>query len=297
MSVVTYSYPTPASMTGGDNGPINVIVVHSVECPLGNDSNGQPYEVSLIGPNYFANPNPPIKSIHYLTGASDICAGVSENILAWHARGASKGSIGIEQTGYAAFSRSQWMSGLGRATVNNTAKLIADICKRRGIPVRLLEGQALRNAYSDHSNLSNGGITTHSRLTLAGVGGNDHTDPGDGYPLDYLLSTVEDILNGQTIVKDWFDMATLDELRAIVAQEVAKVAPQVWGFNLTSLNDNQPYSASAFLVSAEHDVHDLSAASVAQAVWGTQFTSGNDKQQYGAETFIEEIDKNTHPKA
>ena len=144
----------------------------------------------LTGPNYLGDPNmTQIKSVHYVVGVNDICQSVpSEDILAWHARGASKGSIGIEQEGYASFTSADWMSPQGSAMWHNTARLLADINQRRGIPLRFISGQALRDAYADHSNLAAGGVTTHRALTEAGVGGNDHTDPGTEYPMAEVLA-------------------------------------------------------------------------------------------------------------
>ena len=192
MSIVTYTYRPEDRATGGPNGPINVIVLHTLECPTGLSANGEGYARMLTGPNYLGQRNmEQIKSVHYVVGVQDICASCPEDTLAWHARGASKGCIAIEQEGRAAFTQADWASGDGAVIVRNTASLVGDIHQRHGIPLRFLSGDALRTAYADHSDLAAGGVTTHHELTRAGIGGNDHTDPGDAYPIDLVLQLAD----------------------------------------------------------------------------------------------------------
>lgn len=194
MVSIKYTFRPGAFATNGPMGYANVIVVHDIECPLESG-----YAQSLTSANYLgadAAHMGNIKSVHYVVGPDGICASCPEDIMAWHARGASYGAYGIEQTGYASFSRAQWLSPNGTKQLNYLASLIADLCTRHGIPVQFLSGQALHNAYADHSNRAAGGITTHRQLSFDGVGGNDHTDPGPNYPMDVLLATVSSLMRG-----------------------------------------------------------------------------------------------------
>lgn len=205
MSLITYTYRPEERATGGPIGDVNVIVLHTLECPTGIDPrSGEGYARMLTGPNYLGQRNmAQIKSVHYVVGVQDICSSTPEDTKAWHARGASGHSFGIEQEGRAAFTEYDWSHGDGQVITTNTGRLVGDIASRYSIPIRFLTGQALRDAYNNPSNKSLGGVTTHHELTRAGVGGNDHTDPGDAYPIEYVLSVARGNVPVELDVYDW----------------------------------------------------------------------------------------------
>lgn len=83
--------------------------------------------------------------------------------------------IGIEQSGFAATSRKDWLSKY-RRQLFATAWLCAWLCDELGIPPILAGSESSGRAFT-HSK----GITQHRWLPL-----NDHTDCGTGYPIDFV---------------------------------------------------------------------------------------------------------------
>jgi hypothetical protein len=230
--VVTYVYESDSY--GGSHTP-NIGVLHDVEAPL------QPgYARSLIGPNWFGGPAD--TSTHYLVGPDDICQGVPENRIAWHCGTGNPRSIAVEQTGYARFSRAEWMTAYGNQQRTNIARLMADINRRRPlIQLRWLSDAQLRAAFDNPGSF--GGWTYHDRMRAV-IGGTTHYDPQNApnasaaYPLNELMAEAISIRGGggptppTPPTKDWFDMATEADLNRIVAAQL-----DARGLNGQGIND------------------------------------------------------------
>lgn len=151
------------------------IVVHSVECPL---KDGQAkFRMELLS-------NRDDASGHYLVDPSTIAAGVDEDFIAWGAGTVNSSAIHIEFVGYHYYSRADWTTDSGIAMLKRGGALIADVARRHGIPLRLLSTAELKSAWRSGGT---GGIVTHMQCTAA-IGGTTHVDPGNGFPLDLLLS-------------------------------------------------------------------------------------------------------------
>jgi hypothetical protein len=87
----------------------------------------------------------------------------------------------FEQAGYAAWSRSQWLT-LGRGTIERTAYRVAYWAKALGIVLSWLSDAQVKGQ-SVH------GVTTHAQLTKCFPGPNvNHTDPGPNYPRDVFMA-------------------------------------------------------------------------------------------------------------
>lgn len=124
------------------------------------------------------------KSFHYVVDADSATQCVPDELTAWHARktGNARG-IGVEICGTAKQTRAQWLDTASLATLNNAARLIADLCVRHGIPPVVLGAEELKR------NLS--GITTHAAVSAA-WGESTHWDPGPDFPLDEFVRAVAD---------------------------------------------------------------------------------------------------------
>jgi hypothetical protein len=103
---------------------------------------------------------------------------LADNVIPWGAPYANTNGLHIEQMGAANWSTAEWMSK-AKGTLERTAWLVAQESKKLGIPIRTLTDSQVRGGSK--------GVTTHKQVTrVYGVYGG-HTDPGDGYPLSYVL--------------------------------------------------------------------------------------------------------------
>lgn len=98
-------------------------------------------------------------------------------VVGWHAQGANTCTIGIEQAGYARWSREQWLNHSG--TLDRTAWLLARLSKQTGIPLAYVDAAGLRKGTR--------GISTHADVTKAYSIAGGHVDPGKNYPMDWVL--------------------------------------------------------------------------------------------------------------
>jgi peptidoglycan hydrolase-like protein with peptidoglycan-binding domain len=105
-----------------------------------------------------------------------IWEGVSRTNSAWTVCGFNSDAISAEQSGYASWSKSYWLANRD-AQLHNMADWLAEESKKTGIPLRLLS--------SSEAQGSGRGVTFHSRLGSTGCG---HSDPGDGFPIQEVLS-------------------------------------------------------------------------------------------------------------
>jgi N-acetyl-anhydromuramyl-L-alanine amidase AmpD len=157
-------------------GPRHVswVVIHSAEI-------GESLEGAEALMRVCAN-NPRVASWHYAVDADSITQSVREDDIAFHAPGANQFGIGIELTGRARQTAAEWLDDFSTRTLELTAWLVADICLRRGLPVRFVGAQDLLRGQP--------GITTHHEVSQAWRK-SDHWDPGPNFPMQYLLSRVQ----------------------------------------------------------------------------------------------------------
>lgn len=164
-----------ARYQSGATGTPRLVVIHSMECPI---EAGRARSVA----QWFAGPTSPQASAHYMVDPGEVVCGVLPPAEAWHCGSANRyaggASIGIEQTGYAANSREEWLTPDGSAQLDRIADLTGSLCDRYGIARVWLDADALRAGAS--------GITTHGYLSSIGMG-TDHWDPGPDWPVDEFL--------------------------------------------------------------------------------------------------------------
>jgi hypothetical protein len=116
-------------------------------------------------------------STHYGVDNDSIQQYLPIDEVCWGAPNANFDGVHIEQMGRADWSTSEWKRK-AEGTLDRTAWLLARLSKRLSIPLTKMTDTQLRNNAK--------GVTTHRQVTKVLHGGT-HTDPGSGYPFDYVL--------------------------------------------------------------------------------------------------------------
>jgi hypothetical protein len=121
-------------------------------------------------------------STHYGVDNNSIQQYLNLTTIPWGAPGANLNGVHVEQMGLARWTHDQWMNK-AEPTLVRTAWLMARIHRRLEaanvhVPLRVLSDEDVRA----HKH----GVVTHRQLTRAlGIG--SHTDPGPGYPMEFVL--------------------------------------------------------------------------------------------------------------
>jgi N-acetyl-anhydromuramyl-L-alanine amidase AmpD len=144
-------------------------------------------------------------SWHYAVDGDSITASVKPTDRAYAAGPGNDRSIHIELVGTAAQSRGQWADSFSSAMLDLTAKLVAMLCLRFGIPVRRIDATDLVNR-PEYA-----GICGHSDWTAASTAARrgdhrrdpwwnpmrnawrktTHGDPGMGFPWESFIAAVK----------------------------------------------------------------------------------------------------------
>lgn len=158
--------------------PVRLIVLHSTENPC---AAGVARNVAA----WFAGASAPEASAHYVVGPDEVVQCVLDTDTAWHAPPVNDYSIGIEQTGRAAFSADDWATTEAQVMLARSVALVAELCAKYGIPPVFVDAAGL--ARGDH------GITTHVCVTNA-FHKSTHTDPGPNFPADDYVARVANLV-------------------------------------------------------------------------------------------------------
>ena len=110
-------------------------------------------------------------------------------LIPWGAPPLNTSGFHIEQAGYAAWSRAQWLEH--GPTISRAAFKASLRCTRFRIPARVLNVAQLRADFAKHE--PGGGIVTHATVSAA-FAESTHTDPGHGYPIDVFLTRLQSFL-------------------------------------------------------------------------------------------------------
>jgi N-acetyl-anhydromuramyl-L-alanine amidase AmpD len=175
-------YPFVQSLyfTPANRQTVDLVVIHTME---NQETPGQAMNVANWFANKYAPKFPsPRASCHYCVDNKEIVQCVLERDVAWHADAANRNGIGIEHSGRAAQSVTDWADDYSTAQLQLSAKLTAEICKRYNIPVVWLKAAELKAGKR--------GITGHGDVTQAYRIGN-HTDPGPNFPIVGYLDLVK----------------------------------------------------------------------------------------------------------
>ena len=120
-------------------------------------------------------------SWHFAVDADSITQSVLEHDVAWHAPGANATGIGIEMTGRARQTATEWADPFSMAMLARCARLVADLCNRWGIPAVFVPADALVRGVR--------GITTHMQVSIAWRK-SSHTDPGPSFDIPGFIDLV-----------------------------------------------------------------------------------------------------------
>jgi N-acetyl-anhydromuramyl-L-alanine amidase AmpD len=153
---------------------VDLIVLHTMEAAE------KPTTAEAVA-RWFGGPQAPMASAHYCVDGDSIVRSVHEEDIAWHAPGANHNGIGIEHAGFAAQGPAEWADDYSRAMLDLSARLVADICRRRSIPVAMVDEAGLQSGVR--------GITTHAVVSRA-FRRSTHTDPGKSFPMEAYLRRV-----------------------------------------------------------------------------------------------------------
>ncbi len=126
-------------------------------------------------------------SSHYYVDGTEVIQSLDTALSAHHA-GSTTGNryaVSYEITGTNSKSRAWWLSSVAWPRL---ARQMAADCRVHRIEPRLLTVDQMRAG-------SLSGFVTHDLMRLA-WGGTTHTDPGPGFPMDYLLDLVRVELDG-----------------------------------------------------------------------------------------------------
>lgn len=138
---------------------------------------------------YGANPGDGRQvSWHYAADNNSVVQCVRLGDTAW-ATGNIANDLGIswELAGFATQTRSQWLDTYGVDMLDRVVPIMARDMHTYGIPPRWLTDDQLRAKQR--------GMTTHNQVRRV-FGGTTHTDPGDGFPGDYVLTSITNAFNG-----------------------------------------------------------------------------------------------------
>ncbi len=124
---------------------------------------------------------------------------LGDNVIPWAAPPLNTHGFHIEQAGFAAWTRAEWLAHL--PTIERAAYKAALRCKWYKIPVRLLDPVTLEKDFGgpviggvpEHPGPLAGGIVTHLVID-ATYHESDHHDPGPDYPMDVFLEKLNEFL-------------------------------------------------------------------------------------------------------
>jgi N-acetyl-anhydromuramyl-L-alanine amidase AmpD len=170
---MAYPFVESPNRTRAPGRAIGVVVIHTMEIAERPDA-------AEICARWFKTPVSRV-SAHYCVDADSVIQCVREKDIAWHARGGNTNSIGVELAGFASQTRRDWADPYSAAVLDRAANLVADVCRRRRIPVRWV--------VADDLVAGRRGLTGHNEVSEA-FEQSDHWDPGDGFPVEAFVDRV-----------------------------------------------------------------------------------------------------------
>ena len=177
---MAYPFVESPNYTHATGRAIDVVVMHTMEIAERRDA-------AEICARWFGTKASQV-SAHYCVDADSVIQCVKETDIAWHARGGNANSIGVELAGFASQTTRDWEDPYSRAVLARAASLVADVCRRRRIPVRWL--------VADDLVAGRRGLTGHVEVSRA-FGKSDHWDPGDGFPVEAFVDRVRALQQAQ----------------------------------------------------------------------------------------------------
>lgn len=201
--------PTP-KFRAGRSKSVRAVVIHDMES---SESTNTAEAAASMCAHWDAD-----VSWHYAVDVDSVVQSVHESDTAWHAERANSDTIGIEHAGRAAQGRTDWLDNYSLTMLKEvSAPLVADICKRYGIPPVKI----------DHHGYAAGqkGIMGHIDVTNwekeNGYPNAGHWDPGPNFPWDLYIQWVKEAMGSSTPVpqppQPPANPGTVEALRALAA--------------------------------------------------------------------------------
>jgi N-acetyl-anhydromuramyl-L-alanine amidase AmpD len=189
----------PAHSSGTNNKPINRVVIHCTVSPC------QPGGARDIA-RYFRSPSAG-GSAHYVVDPTEAIQGAWDSVVCWHSPPNSH-SLGVELCDPMTGSDARWGDNNHQSMIKRAAVLVAQLCLAYQVPITRLSVSELQAGKR--------GICGHVDVSQAWKQ-STHWDPGPGFPWDqfmtYVRAAAADLQNTTPApAKDWFDMATQDDL-------------------------------------------------------------------------------------
>jgi len=149
-------------------------IVHSMEYDQTGKPDGSAEALGRLSESrsYGASP-------HYGIDDDSIQQYLPLRFVGWHAQGDNQTTYGIELAGYAHWTRKQWLSH--GQMLDMCAFVLAKNAEKCGYPLVRCNATGLRHGYR--------GVSTHNDVTVAFRIAGGHTDPGPGFPMDFVLAT------------------------------------------------------------------------------------------------------------
>lgn len=217
MTITRAIYDGPPNGYKANRGPKKYVALHNTS----NDGSARD-EIS------YAKWREDLTSTHYYGDPVEVLQSLDTYLCANHA-GSTEGNsyaISWEFTGTNGKSRAWWLANLCWPLI---ARQMAADCREWGIPPRLLTVAEMRGGVAK-------GFVTHDLMRLA-WGGTTHTDPGAGFPVDYLLALVAAELEGDMAFKDDDDArALMYRLDAVFKNKPKAEWTQVNGVKRSEVN-------------------------------------------------------------
>ena len=164
---------------GVKRGNPTLIVIHDMEAPEGATT-------AEAVARYFAN-GTKVASAHYCTDNDSTVQCVPDDVVAYAAPGANRVGLHFELAGYARQSREEWLDAYGKGLFEQVIAVMAPKMRQYNIPPIFLTA-----ANMVAGNMT--GVTTHAEVTRA-FHLTTHTDPGPGFPVEFLIFCLATVLN------------------------------------------------------------------------------------------------------
>jgi hypothetical protein len=188
---VTEVLPTPATFIraryygrGRKGATIAHVIIHTAETPEGEKTArgvGNWFASEMRGADGKIHEG----STHYGVDAKEIVGYVVESDMAYGAAGTNGTGVHIEHAGRASQTPAQWADAYSESMLRRSAALVADICRRHGIPIRRIGPDELKSGAR--------GICGHVDVSKAfpeKAGKHPHWDPGPNFPWSHFLDLV-----------------------------------------------------------------------------------------------------------
>lgn len=158
---------------------IRLIVIHTTE---NQEASGVARNVAA----WFAGPNAPQASAHYVIDDLEVFQVVDDRDIAWAAPGANADGLHLEHAGMAGQTPEEWEDAYSNAELRNSADLARALCEIYEIPTVKLTVEQVADGQSK-------GICGHVDVSNAfpnAKGSHHHTDPGPHFPWDAYMRLV-----------------------------------------------------------------------------------------------------------